>query len=96
MVVQPRRPTSEEYLEIERYLMEQSFIKYNYTWPEGSEVLLILLPMCGSRGGGQGVWTPLENYKNIGFLSNTGSDPLKSYKATYKWRFAGGSMMARL
>ena len=45
MVVQPRRPTSEEYLEIERYLMEQSFIKYNYTWPEGSEVLLKLLPI---------------------------------------------------
>ena len=33
--------------------------------------------MCGSRGGGgQGVH-PLENYKIIGFLSNTGLDPLK-------------------
>ena len=68
MVVQPRRPTSEEYLEIERYLMEQSFIKYNYTWPEGSEVLLILLPMYGSRGeggGGRGSGPPgkLQKYR---------------------------------
>ena len=31
-------------------------------------------------GGGQGVWAPLENYKNIGFLSNTGPDPLKITK----------------
>ena len=33
-------------------------------------------------GGGQGVRTPLENHKNIGFLSNTGPDPLKNHKAT--------------
>ena len=34
--------------------------------------------MPGSRrgGGGQG------NHKNIGFLSNTGPDPLKNHKAT--------------
>ena len=32
--------------------------------------------------GGQGVRTRLENHKNIGFLSNTGPDPLKNYKAT--------------
>ena len=29
--------------------------------------------------GGQGVRTSLENYKNIGFLSNTGPDPLKNH-----------------
>ena len=63
--------------------------------------------------GGQGVLTPLKNHKNIGFLSNTGSDPLKNHKATkptfnvgqssapvsetpFKWRFAGGPMMAHL
>ena len=33
-------------------------------------------------GGGQGVRTPLTNHKNIGFLSNTGPDPLKNQKAT--------------
>ena len=38
---------------------------------------------CADPEGGQGVRTPpLENYKNIGFLSNTGLDPLKSYKTT--------------
>ena len=43
MVVQPRRPTSEEFFEIESNMMEQAFIKYNYTWPEGSEVQLCTL-----------------------------------------------------
>ena len=30
--------------------------------------------------GTQGVWTPLKNHKNIGFLCNTGPDPLKTTK----------------
>ena len=41
--------------------------------------------MCGSRGGGGGQGSgppPLENYKNIGFLCNTGRDSLKNHKAT--------------
>ena len=54
----------------------------------------------------------LKNYENIGVLSNSGPDPLKNHKATepesmlghhqhasempFKWRFAGGPMMARL
>ena len=62
--------------------------------------------------GGQGVQTPLKNNKNIGFLSNTGLGPLKitklpsqhsmlghhwhASKTPFKWRFAGGQMMARL
>ena len=33
--------------------------------------------MCGSRGGG-----PPEKSQNIGFLSNTGQNPLKNHKAT--------------
>ena len=59
------------------------------------------------EGGGQGVRTPLKNNKNIGFLSNTGPDPLKNQEATIQcWAKnrhagetlfnAGGSMMARL
>ena len=38
------------------------------------------------RGGGgkAGGLDPLENYKNIGFLSNTGSDPLKTTKLLIK------------
>ena len=67
--------------------------------------------MCGSRGGTGDPDSPLENYKNIGFLSSTGPDPLKITKlpiqysilgyyrpvseTPLKWRFAGGPMMAR-
>ena len=54
---------------------------------------------------------PWNNHKNIGFLSNNGPDPLKITKlprkhsmlghyqhareTPFKWRFAGGPMMAR-
>ena len=40
--------------------------------------------MSGSRegGGAGGPDPPPENHKNIGFLSNTGLDPLKYHKAT--------------
>ena len=41
-----------------------------------------LTGMGGSRGGRQGVQTPLKDQKKIGFLSNTGTDPLKNRKAT--------------
>ena len=34
------------------------------------------------EGGGQGSGPPLKNHKNIGFLSNTGPDPLRILKAT--------------
>ena len=61
----------------------------------------------GDRGSG-----PPENHKNIGFLSTTGLDRLKITKlpsqrwmlghhqhtseTPFKWRFAGGPMMACL
>ena len=38
--------------------------------------------MRKSRGGTGGPTSTLENHKNIGFLSNTGPDPLKNHKAT--------------
>ena len=51
--------------------------------------------MGGSRGwGGQGVQTRLKNHKNIGFLCNTGPDPLKRHKAT-KLAFNVGPSSAR-
>ena len=63
--------------------------------------------MRGFRGGGGWGSRPLENLKIIGFLWNTGPDPLENHKATsnvmpssarlrnaIKWRFAGGLMMA--
>ena len=65
--------------------------------------------MCGSRGGGGGgAGSPNPP---LGFLSNTGPDPLKFLKlpsqhsmlghhrraseTPFKWRFAGGPFMAR-
>ena len=61
---------------------------------------------------GQGVRTHLKNRKNIGFLSNTGPDPLQITKlpsqhsmlghhrpaieTPFKRRFAGGPLMTRL
>ena len=70
--------------------------------------------MCRSRGGDRGSRhppPPLENYKNIGFLSNTGAAPLKIIKlpiqhsllghhrpaseTPFKWRFPGGLLMTR-
>ena len=40
--------------------------------------------MCRSRGGGDLLSGPtsLKYHKNIGFLSNSGPDPLKNYEAT--------------
>ena len=39
------------------------------------------VPYADPEGGGaQGVRTPVKNHKNIGFLSNTGLDPLKITK----------------
>ena len=38
---------------------------------------------CADPEGGQGVRSPsLKNHKNIGFLCNTGPDPLNNHKAT--------------
>ena len=64
------------------------------------------------RTGGPDTLLPLKNHKNIGFLSNTGLDPLKltelprkhsilgnhrqARETPCKWCFAGGPMMARL
>ena len=63
----------------------------------------LLIVMHGSRGVGGvtgGLYPPtptptLENYKNIGFLSNTGPGPLKNHKAT-KPAFNVGPSSARL
>ena len=50
--------------------------------------------MLRSRGG-EGVRTPPGKLQNVGFLSNTGPDPLRSHKAT-KPAFKIRPMMARL
>ena len=41
-----------------------------------------LIPEGGGGGGGTGCPDPLKNHKNIGFLSNTGPEPLKKSQAT--------------
>ena len=43
-----------------------------------------IITMLGSREGGMGSGTPLENHKNIVFASNTGADTLKNPKTTAK------------
>ena len=64
------------------------------------------------RGGTGGPDPPLKNHKYIGFLSNTGPDPLKiswlpsqhsmfghhlhASETTFKWRFVGEPTMAPL
>ena len=71
--------------------------------------------MCGSRGGGggdrgSGPPPPLQNHKNIGFLSNIDPDPLKMAKlpsqhsmvghyrhaseTPLEWRFDGVPIMS--
>ena len=56
--------------------------------------------MCGSRGGGDRAFrTPpppqkKKNHKNIGFLGNSGPDPLKNHKATEP-AFNVGQSLAR-
>ena len=55
--------------------------------------------MHRSRWEGGGGWgrvsqPPLKNYKNIGFLSYTGPDPLKNHK-TIKPAFNVGSSLTR-
>ena len=49
--------------------------------------------MCGFIGG-PGARSPLKNHKNIGFLSNSGPDPLKNYPATVP-ALNGGASSAR-
>ena len=54
----------------------------------------IIRGTCADPDRGQGVQTPLENYKAIGFLSNTGPDSLENHKDT-KPEFNIGSSSAR-
>ena len=46
-------------------------------WPVDQVILHVRI-----QTGGQGSGPPLKNHKNIGFLSNTGPDPLKNHKTT--------------
>ena len=52
-------------------------------------------PWADQKGGGgdRGSGPPLKNHKNIGFLCNTGLDPLKNHKAA-KPAFYDGPTLA--
>ena len=58
------------------------------------EDLKVLKAISGSRGGDRGSGPPpLKNQKNIGFLSNTGLNPLENHKTT-KLAFNVGPLSA--
>ena len=59
-----------------------TFINNSYTSVKTFVLRTWSDPVCVCVGGGHGVRIPLKNHKNIGFLSNTGPDPLKNHKAT--------------
>ena len=48
----------------------------------GDQVWYYERPHGRIQRGGRGSGSPLKNKKNIGFLSNSGPDPLKNYEAT--------------
>ena len=74
----------------------------SYYWSSNHHYLRARIQRGGAGGPDH---PPLENYKTIVFLSNIGPDHLKNNKATkpafnvgpssFKWRFAGGPLMAR-
>ena len=57
-------------------------IKYVLFYGRYKCVLLLARLSMGRFRGGTGGLDPLKDSKNIGFLSNTGPDPLKNHKAT--------------
>ena len=60
-------------------------VDQNRSLNETDHKCFMTIVMHGFRwGGGAGVKTshPVENLKGIGFLSNTGPDPLNNYNAT--------------
>ena len=72
------------------YCVENKFpltcIKCRYYLSQDLHLTIIILHYvslyAGPGGGERGYGPPLKNHKNIGFLSNTGPDPLKNHKAT--------------
>ena len=62
-------------------VFHNKFNKFNYTKAQMLDYIYHLHVQI--QKGGQGVWTPPlhpKNHKNIGFLSNSGPDPLKITK----------------
>ena len=60
--------------------------------------------MLKARIQPEGLDPLMENHKAVGFLKKTGPDPIENHKTThpafnvgqsFKWRFAGGPLMAK-
>ena len=106
MHLRPKKCTINIFIQIKIILFELLFTSVPADCCSADPELKCHVLSCAyseGGGGGQGVRTPLENYKNIGFLSNTGPGPLKITKLpiqhsmlAFKWRFAGGPLMVRL
>ena len=62
------------------YLLQNKDLAHNGS--NKKDLVATESPPCVDPEVGQGVQTPLKNHKNMGFLSNTGLDPLKNHKAT--------------
>ena len=63
--------------------------------PKMVSFLHMFMKTCAEpEGGDRGSGSPLKNHKNIGFISDTGPDPLKNHKAA-KPAFNVGSSSAR-
>ena len=60
----------------------------------GALMCVLMLTCVDPEGEDRGSGPPLKNYKNIGFLSDTGLDHLKNHKAT-KPAFNVGPTSAR-
>ena len=60
MIIRPRRPTTEKFIEFEKEIMRRAVDRYDYVWPERSEVsffIYYIISMLGSRKVHKGLQT---------------------------------------
>ena len=49
MIIRPRRPTTEEFIEFEKEIMRRAVDRYDYVWPERSEVSILIYYIINMR-----------------------------------------------
>ena len=64
------------------YLKSPKIIARSFVPIPDDYVLMTHIVHGRIQKGRPGVWTPLKNHKNKGFLCNTGPDPLRNHKPT--------------
>ena len=67
---------------ITSYKKTETHLKMKFQWGDFGCRYSRPTSACAYPEGVTGGLDPLKNHKNIGFLSNTGLDTLKDYKAT--------------